>query len=332
MSAYRVLALDPIHEDGLAILRAHPGVELAYLPDPTPEAISSEMAKAQMLVLRGRHLPHADFERAAELRLVSRHGVGCDNLNLPWLKERGVGVAVAAESNLISVAEHAFTLMLAGAKNLREADKAVRTGDFARRGAMDAYDVAGRTVLVVGFGRIGRAFAARAAAFDADVIVYDPFLPAYVPIPPAFQRIADFTEALGAADVVSIHIPLSAHTQHLFGAEALAAMKPGALLVNTARGGIVDETALLSALDEGRPGRYVTDVFEREPPTAHDPLFARDDVILSPHSAAMTHEGVIRMATGSAQNVVDYIDGRLSPGMTVVEPLPLSQSRPGARP
>lgn len=314
----RVLALDPIHEAGLALLKARRDVELIHLLEPTAESIDREMVSAEALILRGRRLPSEAFEKAKRLKIVSRHGVGCDNLDLPQLEARGIAVAVSADANLVSVAEHAFALMLAAAKNLVVADRAVREGDFARRGAMGACEIAGRVVLVVGFGRIGRAFAERAAAFGATVRVSDPFLPADAEFP--FERVFDLDEALGGADVVSLHVPLASETARFFDAHKLARMKHGAILVNTARGGIVDEPALVEALDARRPAFYATDVLAEEPPAADNPLLGRADVILSPHSAAMTAEGVERMATGAAQNVLDFIDGCLDSRMTVLAP------------
>ncbi len=318
----RVLVLDPVHDDGMSLLHARPDIEVVHLPDPTPDTISPEMEKADILILRGRYLPEEDFERAGRLRLVSRHGVGCDNLDLPRLKERQIGVAVAADANAISVAEHAFALMLAGAKNLLVADRSVRGNNWAKRGAMDAFELSGRTVLVVGFGRIGRGFAERAAAFGMNILVHDPFLPANAVLASHVTRADDLDAALGEADVVSLHLPMSEANRDLFDAARFARMRPGALLVNTARGGIVNEHDLADALDRGRPGRYATDVLADEPPKTDNPLLGREDVILCPHSAAMTAEGVIRMATRSAQNVLDYLDGTLAPDMTVVEPTP----------
>lgn len=316
----KVLVLDPVHEAGLAMLRARQEIELVYLPEPRDAEISHHLRDTQALLLRARRISRQDFDAAGELRLVSRHGVGCDNLDLPYLSARGVGVAVAADANLVSVAEHAFALLLAAAKNLRAADRAVRGGAFAERGAMGARDLAGATVLTVGFGRVGRAFARRAAAFDMHVLVFDPFLPPDAALEAGGERAATLSDGLARADAVSLHLPLTADTAHLFDERAFAAMQKGALLVNTARGGIVDERALLSALDRGAPLRYATDVFADEPPAADDPLLLREDVILSPHSAAMTAEGVQRMATGAAGNILAYLDGVLEPRMVVLPP------------
>lgn len=316
----KVLALDPIHEDGLALLRARPDVELVHLSEPTEAEIAEHMRDAVAVILRARRLDDDLYRQAPNLRLVSRHGVGCDNLKFDLLRGLGIGVAVASDSNFVSVAEHAMTLTLAACKNLVRAERAARGGDWAARENLGARDLDGAATLVLGFGRIGRAYARRAAAFGARIAVFDPFLPDDAALPEGCVRAGDLGAALAEADVVSIHMPRTAETANLFGADMLARMKPGAILVNTARGGIVDETALLAALDAGRPGFYATDVLADEPPAADDPLLARDDVIVTPHSAAMTAQGAMRMATRSAQNVLDFLDGRLAEDMIALAP------------
>lgn len=316
----KVLVLDPIHEDGLALLRARPDVALVHLPEPTEEGVAEHMAEAEVLILRGRTLAPEQFERARRLRLVSRHGVGCDNLDLDALGARGVGVAISADANRIAVAEHAFALMLAAAKRLPASDRAVRSGEWAARDRLGTREIAGAALLVLGFGRIGRAVADRAAAFEARVTVHDPVLPPDAPLPEGHARAEALEEAVAEAEIVSLHLPLTEGTAGLVGAELLGRFRLGSILVNTARGGIVDEAAILPALDAGAPALYATDVLASEPPAAGDPLLARDDVILSPHSAATTAEGLRRMATGAARNALDFIDGHLDPAMTVLKP------------
>lgn len=316
----RVLALDPFHEDGLNLLRARQDVDLTYIPEPTDDDISRELPRAEALLLRSRTIPTDLYRQAENLRVVSRHGVGCDNLDFELMRSMGVTVAVSADANLISVAEHAFMLMLAACKSLPHSDQAVRDHRWDERDNLGTRDVAGSAVLVVGFGRIGRAFAARAAAFGAHVSFHDPFLPPDFTAPEGIARAPDLAEAVAAADIVTLHMPLGETSAGLFDAAMLARFKPGAILVNTARGGIVDETALLAALDAGRPAFYAADVMLSEPPAQGDPLLARGDVILTPHSAATTRQAMVRMATGAAQNVLDFLDGTLPQSMIALDP------------
>lgn len=316
----KVLALDPIHQEGLALLQARREIELVHLPEPSEKSIAAHIRDAEILLLRGRRLDPRHFDVAKSLRLVTRHGVGCDNLNFAQMAQKGVTVAVTADANYTSVAEHAMMLMLAACRNLLTADRTVRTGEWADRDGLGARDVLGSTILVVGFGRIGQAFAQRAAVFGARIAYYDPFLPGGADIPAAMRREHDLAEAVSVADIVSLHLPHTGQTANLIDAELMARFRPGSILVNTGRGGIVDETALVEALDSGRLGSYATDVLSSEPPSAEDLLLRRDDVLFTPHSAAMTRQGAMRMAVGAAQNALDFIDGTLPQRMVAFAP------------
>lgn len=305
----KVLVLDQVHDDGMSLLRERIDIQLTHLQSPTPEAILSEVADAEVLLLRGRTLEPEIFQkRAPKLRFISRHGVGCDNLPLPMLAEKGVKVAITASANAIGVAEHAMMLMLAIARNLVAADAAVRNGNFALREDGRAVELSGRTLLVVGMGRIGREVAARANAFGMRVIGYDEALPASVEIV-GIERIGDLDAALGQADIVSLHIPSTKQTKGSFDAARLARFKKGAFLINTARGGIVDEAAMRAALEAGQLAGAAIDVFETEPLPTSAPVLGAPNLIVTPHNAAMTAEGARRMATHSAQAILDFIDG-----------------------
>jgi len=316
----KVLALDPIHEDGLAILRNHPGIELVHLAYPGDADVSRHIVDAEILLLRGRHLTRSQWDSAERLQLVTRHGVGCDNVDFDLMQAKGVTVAVSADANYISVAEHAFALMLAACRDLVVADKASRAGHWRRRENLRARELRGANVLIVGYGRIGRAFGERAGAFDAEVSVFDPHIIEDEVLPSGVTRVFDLEEAVAEADIISLHLPHTPATKGLFGAHLLGVLRDGAILVNTGRGGIVDEGALLISLDAGRPSIYATDVLATEPPRGDDPLLSRDDVIITPHSAAMTAEGARYMAIGAAQNAIDFLNGTLAGRMIAFAP------------
>jgi phosphoglycerate dehydrogenase-like enzyme len=316
----RVLVLDSISEAGLSLLRDHPDIELDHVPDPDSVDLVPRLREAEALIVRARHLSPKQWSAATRLRIVSRHGVGCDNVDFERMAAMGVTVAIAADANYISVAEHAFALMLGACRDLRRADQAARSGAWASRDSLGTREVNGADVLVVGYGRIGQAFAARARAFGASITVVDPALPTDAALPEGMRLATDLPAAVGAADIISLHLPAIPATRNLFDAALLARCRPGAILVNTGRGGIVDEVALCAALDDGRPGFYATDVLADEPPPSEHPLLARPDVLLTPHSAAMTAEGAERMAVGSATNVIDFLHGRLPPRMVAFAP------------
>ncbi|SMD03947.1 NAD(P)-dependent oxidoreductase [Primorskyibacter flagellatus] len=313
----RVLVLDPIHPDGMALLQARDDIEIVHLETPTEQAIAAQMPQADYLLLRGRTVAEAHYCDAPRLRMVSRHGVGCDNLNSDQLRSLGIGVAITADANYVAVAEHAMMLTLAACKNLGQAQHVVRNGDWTvpeNRGARELCDA---ETMVFGFGRIGRAYAQRAAAFGARIRIFDPYLPEDAALPDGYRRATDILE-VADADVISLHMPLSTETANLFDATLLAQLKPGAIVVNTGRGGVVDEAAVVAALETGTPSIYATDVFAKEPPARDDPLLKHPGVIVTPHSAAMTTESVRRMAMRSAQNILDHLDGTLSPEMVVL--------------
>ncbi len=316
----KVLVLDPVHNAGLTILREAPGIACVHLPEPTEPDIARPMADADALILRGRRLPDSLFEGASRLRLVSRHGVGCDNLDFALMQKMKVTVAVAADSNYVSVAEHAMALTLAALKRLPDADRAVRDANWRLRDHLGARELLGAKVLVVGFGRIGRAFAARIEAFGAHCLIYDPFLDAKQSLTSNQSAVASLEEGLVQADIVSLHLPNTEQSVNLLDATRLEQMREGSILVNTARGGIVNESALLESLDRRRPALYATDVLATEPPLPGDPLLRRPDVIFTPHSAAMTDAAARRMSERAAQNAVDFLSGGLSADMIAFQP------------
>jgi D-3-phosphoglycerate dehydrogenase len=259
------------------------------------------------------------MEQAPDLKIISRHGVGFDNIDVAAATERGVVVATVGSSNARSVVEHTLALTLALAKRLPEFDRAVREGDYQRKMKLDAQDVSGRTVLIVGLGRIGSRLAPVLNALGMRCLGVDPaHTPAQIEAM-GCEPIADFRSALARADFVTLHCPLQDDTCNLIGAAELALMKPTAYLVNCARGGIVDEPALLDALNNRRIMGAALDVQAEEPPGPDNPLLDCDRLILTPHSAATTPETQRRSSLTVAQNVVDYFDGRL-PQSHVVNP------------
>jgi D-3-phosphoglycerate dehydrogenase len=309
----RVLVAGKIHPAGLDLLHRARGVTVDYVEDVAPAAFLSRIADADALVLRTQPLTAAIIAGAPRLRIVCRHGVGTDAVDIPALDARGIPLAVVGDVNAATVAEHAMMLILAATHRLLRYDASVRSGNWTYRDRLEAREIAGKRLLIVGLGRIGSRLARLASAFEMSVHGYDPFRPG--PLPDGIVRAADLTAALEAADVVSLHVPRTATP--LIGAAELARMKPGAVLVSTARGGVVDEGALVDALCSGRLGAAGIDVFEEEPPAPGHPLLGFDNVVLTPHSAGITSECAERMARVSAQNVLDFFAGRLDPALVV---------------
>jgi D-3-phosphoglycerate dehydrogenase len=313
----KVLIIQPFHEDGMKLFAARPDVAYEVV-DGTPEELASKIADADGVTIRTSPLPAEVLDRAERLKVVSRHGVGYDNIDVDALTRRRIPLAIAADANATAVAEHTLYFMLALAKQGLRYDRATREGGWAVRNSLEAVDLMGRRVLVMGFGRIGREVARRCAAFGMAVMVYDPYVQANV-IEAAgdYRSVPDFEAALPETDVLTVHMPLGADSRGLIGAAELAALPAHAFVINAARGGIVDEAALHDALTSGRIAGAGLDVFDREPPQGDHPLFALPNVILTPHSAGLSKEAAVRMAISTAKNVLAGIDGKLDPSMVV---------------
>jgi D-3-phosphoglycerate dehydrogenase len=313
----KVLVIQLFHDEGMKLLEARPDVSYEIVNGALDE-LSEKIVDADGVTVRTSPLPASVIDRAARLKVVSRHGVGYDNIDVAALSRRGIPLAIAADANATAVAEHTLYFMLALAKQGLRYDRATRTGGWAVRNSLGAVDLMGRRVLVMGFGRIGREVARRCAAFGMQVMVYDPYVQANV-IEAAgdYRSVPDFAAVLPETDVLTVHMPLGPDSRALIGQAELAALPAHAFVINAARGGIVDEAALHEALTSGKIAGAGLDVFDQEPPQSDHPLFALDNVILSPHSAGLSKEAAIRMAISTAKNVLAGIDGKLDPSMVV---------------
>lgn len=314
-----ILVAGAVHPAGLAALRADPHVTFDYVEDVSEESYAPLIGKADALVIRTQPLSAATVAKGERLKVVSRHGVGYDAVDLAALNARGIALMIVGDTNSLSVAEHAMMMLLACAKRTILADKAVR--DPARwgwRNQLELSEIAGKHLLIVGYGRIGRHLARLASAFGMEVKAYDPWLKAENWPEGGAARAESLTAALALADAVSVCAPKG--DQPILGEVEIAAMRRGALLVNTARGEIVDEKALAAALLSGHIGAAGLDVFEKEPPDAANPLFAFEQVILSPHIAGLTVQAAERMAVASVENALAFLAGKADPDLIVNKP------------
>ncbi|MBL8662572.1 MAG: hydroxyacid dehydrogenase [Candidatus Odyssella sp.] len=304
-----VLAIvDPIHPEGVAILRAAGEVVELFAPGTDAER---GWARADGLVIRTSPLPAARIAACPRLKVIGKHGVGVDNIDIAAATRHGIAVFNTPGANALAVAECAVALMLAVVKRLRACHDLVAGGRFAERGPLRVGDLSGKTLGLVGGGRIaGEVARICRHGFGMTVLVYDPYSGEARAAAMGAEKVHGLDALLARADIVSIHTPLTAETRGLIGRGRLAHMKPGAVLVNTARGGIVDEAALADALAAGKLGGAGLDVFEDEPPARGNPLLALPNVVLSPHMAGITEDSARRMAVGAAQGVVDALAGR----------------------
>ena len=312
-----VICSQPIHPDAMALLRATPGFTLEVLPDRTPATFAARLPEADALILRTTRVDRAFLAHCPRLRILARHGVGYDIIDVPALTERGIPLTITPEANAVSVAEHALMLMLACARRVTAYDANMRRPLWGAQPGLATFDLAGRTVLVVGFGRIGTRVARLCAAFGMRVLVRDPFIAKGTIRGAGYEPVGDAAAAASEADIVTLHCPSNDMTRGMVDRAFLAGIKRGAILVNTARGTLVDQAALESALREGHLAAAGLDVFEEEPVETPIPLLGAPNLILTPHVAASTQEGLRRMALDSAAAVLACFEGRLDPDVVV---------------
>jgi phosphoglycerate dehydrogenase-like enzyme len=300
-----VYIFDPIHSAGIdRIAQSH---DVIFRDAGLDEA---RLADVTILVIRTTDLPEETIARMPKLRLIVKHGAGVDNIPVGYCTKQGIWVAnTPGGSNSTAVAEGAVTLMLAVLRRVREMDAVVRENRWNERWGIRLGDLTGAKVGLIGFGRIARAAAKICGAgFGAEVAAFDPLVSGEDMAAVGVTKV-DLPELL-KRDVISIHVPLIPETRNLIGAAELAQMHEGAVIVNTSRGGIIDEVALADALSAGTIGGAGIDVFEHEPPAAGNPLFSLPNIVLAPHVAGVT-EGSMK---GMALAVADVIDTVLSGG------------------
>jgi D-3-phosphoglycerate dehydrogenase len=306
----KVLLPHTMGKQGIDIVQARDDIETVIYPAGITQAdLLPQLATCAGIALSGTPFRHTELESAPAIQVVARIGVGYDAVEVPALTARDVPLMVAGTANSTSVAEQAFHLMITLAKKARHLDGLVRDGKWHDRHHGLPMELAGKTVLIIGFGRIGTRSARRCLGFDMQVLIHDPFIDQAKITAAGCQSAADLDAALPEADFVSIHCPKSAATVNLIDAARLARMKRGAFLVNTARGGIINEAALYHALVSGHIAGAGLDVFDMEPTPLDNRLLSLPSVIASPHMAGVTVEAVQAMAVVTAQNILGVLDG-----------------------
>ena len=314
----KVLFVGDIHPDGHRHFDRRVEFERVLFADPKPSELLDAVPEVDAIVLRKLQLGADVLGRAGRLKMVSRHGVGCDNIDVGELTRRGIPVLTVGDANAVPVAEHAMMLILAAARRLPACmnllriaqDGAGRAAFLAARDAVGTMELANRTILIVGFGRIGQRLAKLASAFDMEVVVADPFIESRVPEALGYRHVGHFEDALGDADCVVLCLPANPEDKPLFGARRFAQMKDGALFVNVARGSLVDEDDLAAAVESGHLLGAGTDVWQDLPPGASHRFLFLPNMVVTPHCAAHTDACLSRMAVISVQNVFDFFDGK----------------------
>ncbi|MCS7206501.1 MAG: phosphoglycerate dehydrogenase [Dehalococcoidia bacterium] len=326
MPRLRILVADPLHPQGVEFLRSQPDVEVVLRQKDAPaEAFIHHLREAHALIVRSETKVTSDlFAQAPNLVVVGRAGVGVDNIDVEEATRRGVAVVNAPTGNIIAAAEHTIALLLAVARRIPQAHASLQRGEW-KRSQFIGTQVRDKTLGIIGLGRVGSQVAQRARGLQMRLLAYDPFVS------------ADFAQRLGVtlvplerllqeADFVTIHAPLTPATRHLIGTGQLALMKPGAYLINVARGDLVDEEALLRSLNEGRLAGAALDVFSQEPPPADHPLLRHPRVVVTPHLGASTEEAQAEVAQEVAEQVLAVLRGQPS-AYTINAPMVVPESQ-----
>ena len=307
----KVIVNEKISTDALNILKK--AAEVVYIPSGDHEEIKKALKDITGIMLDTtiKFTPEL-MDSAPNLKVISRTGTGVDNVDVPAATERGILVLHTPDANTVTVAEHTVSMVGALSKHLLFLDKETREGKFktARRYYLPV-DLDGKTLGIIGYGRIGKQVAKKCmAAFNMNVIIYDPYISESV-IAPGVVRYSNEEVVYSQADVLTIHVPLTDETRNHVGEKLLSLMKPSAYLINTARGNIIDEAYVVRMLNEDRLKGAAFDVLTNEPPMDNEEFLKNPKTIISPHSAALTHECTVRVACEAASGIVDYLEGRM---------------------
>ena len=309
----KLLITESMSQQGWKLFRERGDVEAIVFPNMISakdfDAMLRQHAPVHGVALGATAFGENELDASQDMKVVARIGVGFDAVDVPALSKRNVPLMVAGTANSPSVAEQAIFMMMTLAKRGTELHALVRDGKWATRLGLLPFDLYGKTLLIVGFGRIGTRTAKRCLAMEMNVLVYDPYKSTAEIKAAGCEPVSDLDAALPRADFVSLHCPKTPETVGLINAARLKLMKPTAYLVNTARGGIVVESALHDALVEGRLAGAGLDVFEQEPPPVGHSLFELPNVIIAPHVAGVTREALDRMGEQTARNILSALDG-----------------------
>ena len=298
-----------IHELGWEVLRSQ-GHSIIEVTDVSASNLKKELADVSGIVLRTAQMPNEVIDACPDLQIIARHGVGYDNVDLNYLNKKRIALGVTGTANAVSVAEHVMTFFLQLTKNIHLSDELTRKGKFQEKGNLPSFfELYQKNVLILGFGRIGQAVAKRCLGFEMNVYVYDPYVSK-----DTIEKMGCYSilieDSLKLADFVSVHLPLNEETKNFINAKSLQEMKDSCVIVNTARGGIINEQDLYQALKDKKLRAAGLDVYEQEPPPSDHPLFDLSNVLLTPHNAALTLECRMRMAVEVCETVSFYLKNK----------------------
>jgi D-3-phosphoglycerate dehydrogenase len=308
----KILVIQPIHEEGINLLKNNSNFEYEVVDNVDTEFLKSKIKDCDGISIRTAKLSGDVIEAANNLKIISRHGVGYDNIDLEVSKKKDITLAITATANAVAVAEHVMFMILNISKRGSMYDDTVKSGKFNERNKLPkTVELWNKNILIAGFGRIGQALIKRCLGFEMNVFVFDPFVSKEFIEKRGGTKVDNLSETSKDMDAMSLHIPLNDETKNIINYELLKSMKKNCIIINAARGGIVNEVDLDRALNENLIFGAGLDVFETEPPAENNPLLKNKKVFLSPHTAAFTEECMTRMGKETIQNIFDFFDGNL---------------------
>ena len=308
----KILVIQPIHEKGINLLKDNSDFEYEIVDNIDTEFLKSKIKDCDGISIRTAKLSGDVIEAANNLKIISRHGVGYDNIDLEVSKKKDITLAITATANAVAVAEHVMFMILNISKRGSLYDETVKSGKFNERNKLPkTVELWNKNILIAGFGRIGQALIKRCLGFEMNVFVFDPFVSKEFIEKRGGTKVDNLSETSKDMDAMSLHIPLNDETKNIINYELLKSMKKNCIIINAARGGIVNEVDLDRALNENLIFGAGLDVFETEPPAENNPLLKNKKVFLSPHTAAFTEECMTRMGKETIQNIFDFFDGSL---------------------
>ena len=318
MSKKKILIIQPIHEAGIKLLTDNSNYEYEILENLEAQDIKSKISNCDAISIRTAKLSGELINCSKNLKIISRHGVGYDNIDLTASKEKNITLAITATANAVAVAEHVLFMLLNIAKRKSMYDDSVKSGNFSNRNKLPkTIEIWNKNILIAGFGRIGQCLIKRCKGFEMNVFVYDPFVSKEVVESLGGKKVENLEDSIKNMDAVSLHVPLNDKTKNLINYNLLRTMKKNCIIINAARGGIINEIDLDRALNENLIFGAGLDVFEKEPPDQNNPLLKNKKVFLSPHTAAFTEECMVRMGKETIQNIIDFFEKKLDKSKTI---------------
>ena len=307
-----ILIIQPIDKSGIEILENHPDYNFEIIDGTDLEEIKKKIIECDGISIRTAKLPAEVIKGAKNLKIISRHGVGYDNIDLEAAKEKNITISITATANAVAVAEHVMFMLLNISKRKDMYDKTVKSGRFNDRNKLPkTIELWNKNILIMGFGRIGKSLIKRCIGFEMNVYIYDPFVSKEEIESFGGKKIEDLKEGVKKMDALTLHMPLNEKTKNIINYDVLKNMKKNCIIINASRGGIINENDLNKSLNENKIFGAGLDVFDTEPPDNDNPLLKNDKTFLSPHTAAFTEECMVRMGKETIQNIIDFFDKKL---------------------